>query len=165
LPCSPVRCSCSHFRTIYQAKQSSDVAVFFGQGAETYAGRAPHKRRARHDIQTPDRCFTVFRYEHGQPNDRLCKRSTYAGRLQYLTEHLTKNERVSFGRIFLENRKIVGDRCLHISLRYYTYIYIFYFSNPEHTHKISTCKNSKSAIRITHYIPATSTTICNITEL
>ena len=25
----------------------------------------------------------------------------------------------------------------------YTYTYIFYFSNPEHTHKLSTCKNNK----------------------
>ena len=26
------------------------------------------------------------------------------------------------------------------------YIYIFYFSNPEHTHKISTYKNSKRTV-------------------
>ena len=138
----------AHISAQFTKQNSRQMSQFFSD-------RGPKLTLAAHHInvgqdmtyrQTPDRCFTVFHYEHGQPNDRLCKRSTYAGRLQYLTEHLTKNERVSFGRIFLENRKIVGDRCLHISLRYYTYIYIFYFSNPEHTHKISTCKNNKRTL-------------------
>jgi len=33
-----------------------------------------------------------------------------------------------------------------VPLKQRTYIYIFYFSNSEHTHKISTCKNNKRTL-------------------
>jgi len=46
----------------------------------------------------------------------------------------------------MQHGKIITQEAQNVMQYTYMHTYIFYFSNPEHTHQISTCKNNKRTL-------------------
>jgi len=123
----------AHISAQFTKQNSRQMSQFFSD-------RGPKLTLAAHHInvgkdmtyrQTPDRCFTIFRYEHGQPNDRLCKRSTYDGRLQYLTLRRTKGfSSVGFSWKIAKSSEIVVCILAYGIIHTYTY----FISATQSTH-------------------------------